>query len=185
MARECTICTHPLVTEIDKAIQRGWGLTQIEKSFHNVSARSISRHRAHLVPDKVGATRRGRPPAAQRLRLRGELNGQSSMEGLASLLNETYKNLERAQRNGQLLLALKAIDTGRGIIATAVDCAAKMAATRSISFEEFKRTVEEMARIVHATVSNPDEVEAIERGWSTLDVRTVAEERESRPAAAG
>lgn len=102
--RTCTVCTHPKIEEINKALIEGTSIRDIAKQFNNpkkncpLSSSSIERHKKHLPAFLVKAE---------------EARNESSAEDLYTEIRRLRSKAEsiahRAEEDGDLRTALLGI----------------------------------------------------------------------------
>ena len=106
MARKCSVCAHPDVADIDRALVAGESYREISKRFEPVSLSAVQRHRVdHLSP------------ALRALSVVAEQEaGQSLLEQLSGLNGRVLKILDDADATGKPNVALAAVREVRALI---------------------------------------------------------------------
>jgi len=109
MGRHCSICSHPLVREIDRLlVDPNRSYRTVEEAFPGTNAKSLERHhKGHLLPrmEKVAGVDR---------------EGVEATVGLLGQMEELRERamglLDKAEKAGSLPNAIKAIREVRGVL---------------------------------------------------------------------
>jgi hypothetical protein len=104
MPRNCSICEHPQVAEINAALVRGKSFRNIAKQF-SVSVAALFRHRQHLPSDLVKAQE------AQEV-----ARADSLLEQVAKLRDKALSILAKAEQAGDLRTALQGVREAKGCL---------------------------------------------------------------------
>nr|WP_243430119.1 hypothetical protein [Acetobacter sacchari] len=107
--RPCSICTHPLARDIDRAlVSPGGSYATVAGAFPGTTAKSLERHyKAHLLPRLERASGLAADHIGPSL---GILSQLEELRGRAMDL------LERAEKSGKLKEAIGAIREARGVL---------------------------------------------------------------------
>ncbi len=105
MPRACTVCIHPERAAIDAALVAGGSLRDIAGQF-TLSKSSLERHKADHLPALLV-----KAAATSETERAGDLLAEAR-----ALKARTMKILDRAERVGDLRVALQAIREARGCI---------------------------------------------------------------------
>lgn len=113
MAR-CSICNHPNRREIDKAlVTRSASMRDIAGRF-GVSRSALSRHKKNHLPRLVKA-------AEAAAEVQAVASGADLIDELDRLLKRAMAILEKAEKTGDLRVALQAIREARETLKTQAD----------------------------------------------------------------
>lgn len=114
MARRCSICNHPKRREIDKAlVSRSASMRDIAGRY-GVSRSALSRHRKNHLPKLVKAAEAAAGAEAV-------TSGAALIDELDRLLKRAMAILEKAEKAGELRVALQAIREARETLKTQAD----------------------------------------------------------------
>ncbi|MGB9793340.1 MAG: hypothetical protein ACPLRU_02490 [Desulfofundulus sp.] len=104
MPRKCTICEHPQVEEINKALLSGDSLRNIARQFA-ISKDALFRHRQHLPADMVKAQEAEEVARADSL-----------LDQVTELKDRALAILDKAEQAGDSRTALLAIREAKGCL---------------------------------------------------------------------
>jgi len=105
MPRKCTICEHPQVDEINKALLKGVSLRNIAKQYF-VSAASLHRHKEGHLPAKLVKAREAREIA----------KADSLLDQVTELRDKALSILDKAEQAGDLRTALQGVREAKGCL---------------------------------------------------------------------
>lgn len=104
MPRKCTICEHPQVEEINKALLDGNALRNIAKQY-SVSATSLYRHKQH-IPTTLAKAQEAQEVA----------KADTLLDQVIELRDKALDILTKAEQAGDLKTALQGIKEARGCL---------------------------------------------------------------------
>ena len=105
MPRKCTICEHPQVDEINKALLKGVSLRNIAKQYF-VSAASLHRHKEGHLPAKLVKAREAQEVT----------KADSLLDQVIELRDKALSILAKAERAGELRTALQGVREAKGCL---------------------------------------------------------------------
>ena len=111
---QCSICNHPKRREIDKALVTGSMSYRNMVERYGVSMAALSRHKAQHLPRLVKA-------AEAAAEVQAVAFGADLIDELDRLLKRSMAILEKAEKAGELRVALQAIREARETLKTQAD----------------------------------------------------------------
>jgi transposase-like protein len=150
VALRCSVCDHPQVGEIDLALVDGGSVRDVARRF-GVGRNAVHRHRkgGHIVESLVRAAETA-----------DVARGDDLLTRVRDLEGRAFRILDRAERTGELRVALRAIAEARSTIKLLAD-----AERRRLMDDEHSISIERLMLLVAGVV------DVINRHVLSLEVR--------------
>lgn len=124
MPNICLICSNPARYEIDRAIIENGNLTEISKNF-NVSYNSLYSHAQNHIPKKL----------AKVFEKQESLKSADLMKKIDDMIEKGQKIFNRNYEKEKDLLALKSLDSLKGVYQLLLNISAQLHAQKVIELE--------------------------------------------------
>jgi len=158
---QCQVCLHPEVAEIDRLLISGeeGGTRKLAERF-GVSRGSLNRHRKHHMARALAA-------ASGAVVTRVDPDPGGLLQQLAALERRVTAMLDKAEKNDDIALALKAATELRNQVELLAKLAGEISGT-GLGRADVKRIVRELAEVVKVVVRDPEQLGRIQEGWKRV-----------------
>ncbi len=152
MPRNCTVCSHPNVKEINRALVSGEANTKLSSIFA-VSEQALRRHKSSHLPTKLVMAHEAEEAA----------QADNLLEQLGDLQRRTLAILEVAEKTRQHRTALSAIREARGNLELLAKLLGELDERPTVNVLLSPQWLELRAVIVGALEPHPDARESVLR----------------------